>query len=113
MAENEPVLAEAIAEDVVAKKPRGLILRLDNGTVISNRDEITKGTDEVVCLRPEDAYEAGLLSEAHLLRAQALLCEVHAKLPEEGPLRSISTGSKRSADTGVQVGRDLFTLLCL
>ena len=71
-----------------------LALRLDDGTLIK--------ADGAV-LRPGAAYEGGRLTEAHLLRAQALLCEVHAKLPEEGPLRSLSLGSKRSADTGFEV----------
>lgn len=107
MAENGPVSVEPapITGAAIPKKPRGLVLRLDNGTIISNREDITKGAYAAVCLKPEEALEAGMLSEAHLLKAQALLCEVHAKLPEEGPLKSLSSGSKRSADTAFQVCR--------
>ena len=83
-----------------------LALRLDDGTVIrssSDGGEGGGGGGGATVLTPADAYAAGALTEAHLLKAQALLCEVHARLPEEGPLRSI--GSKRSADTAFEVSR--------
>lgn len=85
----------------VEKKPFHFSFRLDDGTVI--RPGKGDGV-EVEVLRPEDAWKAGLLNESHLLRMQALLCEVHAKLPEEGPLKSISLGSKRSMDSVLEVG---------
>ena len=83
----------------VAKPPRKLSLRLDNGTVIRATD-----TAEPSVLKPKDAWEAGMLDESHLLKMQAMLCELHAKLPEEGPLKSISIGSKRSMDSVLEVG---------
>jgi hypothetical protein len=78
-----------------------LVLRLDDGTVIRSSGE--DGEAGVAVLTPAAAYASGVLTEAHLLKAQALLCEAHAKLPEEGPLRSLSMGSKRSADTSFEV----------
>ncbi|EFN55691.1 hypothetical protein CHLNCDRAFT_133959 [Chlorella variabilis] len=80
-----------------------LVLRLDDGTVIKGSGG-GEGGAAVAVLKPAEAYAAGALTEAHLLKAQALLCEVHAKLPEEGALRSLSMGSKRSVDTGFEVG---------
>lgn len=80
-----------------------LVLRLDDGTLIKAAGgEGAEGgaAPAATVLRPADAYSQGNLTEAHLLKAQALLCEIHAKLPEEGPLRSLSLGSKRSTDTG-------------
>lgn len=82
-----------------------LVLRLDDGTLIkADGGEAGEGEGgappAATVLKPADAYSQGSLTEAHLLKAQALLCEVHAKLPEEGPLRSLSLGSKRSTDTG-------------
>ncbi|KAL4432569.1 hypothetical protein ABPG77_000506 [Micractinium sp. CCAP 211/92] len=80
-----------------------LVLRLDDGTLIKAAGgEGAEGSapPAATVLKPADAYSQGSLTEAHLLKAQALLCEVHAKLPEEGPLRSLSLGSKRSTDTG-------------
>ena len=76
------------------------IFRLDNGSVIRSGDE---GAE---MLNPAKAMDRGMLSEAHLLKLQALLCEVHAKLPEEGPLKSISLGSKRSMDSVLEVRPD-------
>ncbi|KAK2079624.1 hypothetical protein QBZ16_002019 [Prototheca wickerhamii] len=79
--------------------PKGMrmTLRLDDGTTIRSRGD---GAAEV--LKPRESYEAGLLSEVHLLRVQALLCQVHAKLPDEGPLKSLSLSSKRSAETVIE-----------
>lgn len=79
-----------------------LVLRLDDGTLIKGSGGGDAGEAATV-LTPTEAYASGALTEAHLLKAQALLCEVHAKLPEEGPLRSLSMGSKRSADTAFEV----------
>eukprot|EP00887_Chlorella_sp_A99_P007918 scaffold12.g7918.t1 len=71
-----------------------LRLRLDNGAIVS----ADKGLVD-----PQTAFKDGLLTEAHLLRAQALVCSAHALLPEDlNPLRSVSAGSKRSADTRVE-----------
>lgn len=84
------------------KKLQKLVLRLDDGTLIKAADHGEGGEAPATAavLKPAEAYNRGSLTEAHLLKAQALLCEVHAKLPEEGPLRSLSLGSKRSVDTG-------------
>lgn len=76
-----------------------LALRLDNGSLICSSGN---GAE---MLNPAQAMDRGLLSEAHLLKMQALLCEVHSKLPEEGPLKSISLGSKRSMDSVLEVRR--------
>lgn len=76
-----------------------LRLRLDSGAIIT-----TAGKDgEAELLDAAAAFTAGQLTEAHLLNAQALLCQIHAKLPDEGHLRTVSAGSKRSADTNVEV----------
>jgi hypothetical protein len=83
-------------------KPRKILLRFDNGTVARFKDLAAK---EVEILRPEEALKAGLLGEEHLFRIQSYLCEVHAKLPEEGPLKSVSLGSKRSIDTVLEAGQ--------
>lgn len=91
--------APAVKRDA-ASLLKKLALRLDDGTVIRASD--SDGATATV-LHPAAAYASGRLTEAHLLRAQALLCEVHAKLPEEGPLHSLSMGSKRSVDTGFEV----------
>ena len=96
--------ADASAPAVVAAQPeeprvRKLALRLDDGTLIRCNGSPSK--PEV--LKPAEAWEAGMLTEAHLLRMQAFLCEVHAKLPEEGALKSISLGSKRSMDSVLDV----------
>ena len=83
-----------------------LVLRLDDGTLIKAAGgEGGDAKAAAMVLRPGAAYSGGKLTEAHLLKAQVLLCEAHAKLPEEGPLRSLSLGSKRSADTGFEVRR--------
>jgi len=81
-------------------KPRKFLLRFDNGTIARFKDLAAK---EVEILRPEEALKAGLLGEEHLFRIQSYLCEIHAKLPEEGPLKSVSLGSKRSIDTVLEV----------
>lgn len=86
-----------MTSDKAAALLKKLVLRLDDGTLIKAGGE---GTDAATVMKPAEAYGVGSLTEAHLLKAQALLCEVHAKLPEEGPLRSLSMGSKRSVDTG-------------
>lgn len=86
------------------KALRRFALRLDDGTLISGCKKHTKSeTASIVCLRPEQAFESGFLHEAELLRVQSLLCEVHAKLPEAGPLKSFSTGTKRSLDSVIEV----------
>lgn len=82
---------------------RRISLRLDDGTIISGCQKHAK-SEAVVCLRPEQAYESGFLHEADLIKVQSLLCEVHARLPEVGPLRSVSTGTKRSLDSVLEVG---------
>ena len=95
-------MAEIDAPPAPAAQPpkpaKRLALRLDDGTLIRASD------NETVVLKPKDAWEAGMLNESHLLRMQALLCELHAKLPDEGPLKSISMGSKRSIDSVLEVG---------
>ena len=93
----------AMSEGRASALLKKLALRLDDGTVIRGGGGEGEAPAAVV-LKPAAAYAAGALTEAHLLKAQALLCEVHAKLPEEGPLRSLSLGSKRSADTAYEVG---------
>lgn len=102
--------AEAAEAAAPAARPTGadllkkLVLRLDDGTLIrGGGGEGGDGKAAATVLRPSEAYTGGKLTEAHLLKAQVLLCEAHAKLPEEGPLRSL--GSKRSTDTGVEVRR--------
>jgi len=76
-------------------------IRLDDGTLIRSSGNDSK--PEI--LKPDEAWQAGLLTEEHLLRMQAILCEIHAKLPEEGPLKSVSVGSKRkSLDSVLEVG---------
>lgn len=104
--------AEAAEAAPAAPQPAGagllkkLVLRLDDGTLIKAAGgEGGDAKAAAVVLRPGDAYTGGKLTEAHLLKAQVLLCEAHAKLPDEGPLRSLSLGSKRSADTGFEVRR--------
>ncbi len=98
-ASPSPPMASERAQKLLSK----LVLRLDDGTLIKAAGgEGAQGSapPAATVLKPADAYSQGSLTEAHLLKAQALLCEVHAKLPEEGPLRSLSLGSKRSTDTG-------------
>lgn len=90
-------VALAVAPQAAPKPIKKLALRLDDGTLIRSAEEAPQ------VLKPEDAWQAGLLNESHLLRAQALLCQLHAKLPEEGPLKSISIGSKRSYDSVLEV----------
>jgi hypothetical protein len=92
--EPAPMIEDALPAPAKTKK---LALRLDNGTLIRPNGQAAE------VLTPSRAMEEGLLSEAHLLKMQALLCEVHAKLPEEGPLKSISLGSKRSLDSVLEV----------
>ena len=92
---GDAAMPDAQAPAAVPPPAKKMRLVLDDGTVILGGGAV---------LRPAAAHEAGLLTEAHLLRAQALLCEEHAKLPEEGPLKSLSAGSKRSADTTLEVG---------
>lgn len=76
-----------------------MTFRLDDGTTIRS-----SGEGKATVLKARESFAAGLLSETHLLRVQALLCEVHAKLPDEGPLKTLSLSSKRSAETDVEVG---------
>lgn len=91
--------AEVPAKRMVA--PAKVVLRLDNGTLAKFACE----TKTVELLSPEAAFKAGALREADLLRIQSYLCEVHAKLPSEGPLKSVSLmSSKRSYDTVLDVG---------
>jgi hypothetical protein len=91
--------AEVCPKRMVA--PVKVVLRLDNGTLAKFACE----TKKVELLSPEAAFEAGALREADLLRIQSYLCEVHAKLPSEGPLKSVSLmSSKRSYDTVLDVG---------
>lgn len=79
--------------------PKRFTFRLDDGTVLQ------RNGDESVVMKPSEAWRAGYLTEEHLLRAQALLCEVHAKLPDEvDGLKSISTSTKRSMDSVLEVG---------
>jgi hypothetical protein len=94
--------ASAEPSDKAEALLKRLVLRLDDGTMIKGSSGEGDAPAATV-LRPAEAYASGALTEAHLLKAQALLCEVHAKLPEEGPLRSLSMGSKRSVDTGFEV----------
>lgn len=90
--------ADSIKELKIAK----VVLRLDDGTMARFKDD----TKSVELLDPQAAWKAGTLKEEHLLRIQSLLCEVHAKLPEEGPLKSVSLlSSKRSIDTVLEVGQ--------
>ncbi|KAL6785284.1 hypothetical protein ACKKBG_A03205 [Auxenochlorella protothecoides x Auxenochlorella symbiontica] len=74
-----------------------MTFRLDDGTTIRS-----SGEGKATVLKARESFAAGLLSETHLLRVQALLCEVHAKLPDEGPLKTLSLSSKRSAETDVE-----------
>jgi hypothetical protein len=99
-------MADAIIAEPAAEAPapapavKSLSLRLDDGTLIRRDAKTAQG----VVLKTEEAWKAGLLKEEHLLHLQALLCEQHSKLPEEAPPKSISTGSKRSSDSVVEVG---------
>ena len=98
---------------VATSKRFSFALRLDDGTLISGcKKHTSEEAAPVVCLKPEEAFEKGYLQEADLLRAQAHLCEVHAKLPEAGPLKSVSTGTKRSLDSVLEVGSAQDALLC-
>lgn len=106
MAAEAAEAAPAPAPPTGAGLLKKLVLRLDDGTLIKAAGgEGGDAKAAAMVLRPGAAYSGGKLTEAHLLKAQVLLCEVHAKLPEEGPLRSLSLGSKRSADTGFEVRR--------
>lgn len=92
-------VVEAPPKRMVA--PTKVVFRLDNGTLAKYALE----SKQVELLSPEAAYKAGALREADLLRIQSYLCEVHAKLPSEGPLKSVSLmSSKRSYDTVLEVG---------
>lgn len=83
-------------------KASKVVFRLDDGTTA----KFICDTKTVELLDPQAAWKAGALKEEHLLRIQSLLCEVHAKLPEEGPLKSVSLlSSKRSIDTVLEVGQ--------
>ncbi|KAI7836070.1 hypothetical protein COHA_010039 [Chlorella ohadii] len=105
MATEAAEAAPAAAQPTGAAPLKKLVLRLDDGTLIKAAGgEGGDAKAAAVVLRPGDAYTGGKLTEAHLLKAQVLLCEAHAKLPDEGPLRSLSLGSKRSTDTGFEVG---------
>lgn len=78
--------------------PKKFTLRLDDGTIIKRDGE------QPVVLAPAEAWKAGHLTEDHLIKAQALLCEMHAKLPDEiEGLKSMSTGTKRSMDSVLEV----------
>lgn len=106
MATEAAEAAPAAAQPTGAALLKKLVLRLDDGTLIKAAGgEGGDAKAAAVVLRPSDAYTGGKLTEAHLLKAQVLLCEAHAKLPDEGPLRSLSLGSKRSTDTGFEVRR--------
>lgn len=96
----EPSEPAAVALVSGAPRIKTLTIRLDDGTVI--RRDGSSSMPQV--LKPAEAWQAGMLTEDHLLRMQALLCEVHAKLPEEGPLKSVTLGSKRSLDSVLEVG---------
>ena len=87
-----------MSEMAPPKPQRKIKFRLDDGTLIAASEDAKPQV-----LKPKEAWEAGLLNESHLLRMQALLCELHAKLPEEGPLKSVSVGSKRSMDSVLDV----------
>ena len=90
--ENAEALAGDKAEEAAAIKeevPKKMVpaskikLRLDDGTLCSFVVE----SKETSLMTPDEAHKAGLLKENHLLKIQAFLCEVHAKLPNEGPLK--------------------------
>lgn len=85
-----------------------LSLRLDNGALIRRGAK-----DQPEVLPAAAAWKAGLLKEEQLLRIKALVCELHSKVPEKEPIKSInSTGSKQSAETVVEVGISLHLLDC-
>ncbi len=97
--EEENKQAEVVPKRMVA--PSKVVLKLDNGTLAKFACE----TRTVELLSPDAAFKAGALTEADLLRLQSYLCAVHAKLPSEGPLKSVSLmSSKRSYDTVLDVG---------
>jgi hypothetical protein len=100
----EGTTEEQKEEQHVEKKlvtPAKVVFRLDNGTLAKYVTE----SKHVELLDPKAAWKAGALKEEHLLRIQSYLCEVHAKLPDEGPLKSVSLmSSKRSIDTVLDVG---------
>ncbi len=95
----EPAAAAPSAGADAPAPARRLVFRLDDGTVI----RAGAGAEPVEVLRPKEAWHAGLLRETHLIALEAKLCEVHAKLPDEGDLKSISTASKRSMDSVLEV----------
>ena len=82
--------ADAVKEEAPKKMvaPSKLKLRLDDGSLCSFVVE----SKEVSLLSSDEAHKAGLLKENHLLRMQSFLCEVHAKLPNEGPLKRYVVG---------------------
>jgi len=82
--------ADAVKEEAPKKMvaPSKLKLRLDDGSLCSFVVE----SKEVSLLSSDQAHKAGLLKENHLLRMQSFLCEVHAKLPNEGPLKRYVVG---------------------
>ena len=92
-------VAMAVDEPPAPRAPKRMRLVLDDGTIIKGEE----GAGAAQRLPAAVAHEAGLLTEAHLLKAQVLLLEEHAKLPEEGPLRTVSGGSKRSSSTAFEV----------
>ena len=101
MSEDAAAPPSTAAAPAPALAPKRILsLRLDDGTLIRHESDGAK----TVVLKTEEAWKAGLLKENHLLRLQAILCEQHSKLPEEAPPKSISTGSKRSSDSVVEVG---------
>jgi hypothetical protein len=107
-------MADAEAGPSQHHKQSRLLLKLDNGTVITNHPRFSTASEiGIAVLRADAAEKAGLLSEADLFNLQAKLCELHAKLPEEGPLKSISSGSKRSFDAVVEVGLQLPRCSCI
>lgn len=66
------------------------LLRLDDGTIIADGSKLQgAGSSGPVMLNAETAYQLGLLKDVHVARLEKLLVELHSKVPNAGPLRSL------------------------
>ena len=84
---------------------RNLTFRLDSGALIGHSEKLLGQAGPGAVLLPvEQAFPRGLVTVQQARRLEHLLQEMHSRVPNAQPLRSISASLKRKEPDTAQVG---------
>ena len=100
-----PILESLSLDCNMSPSYRNLTLRLDSGALIGHSEKLLGQPGSGAVLLPvEQAFPRGLVTIQEARRLELLLQEMHARVPNAQPLRSISASHKRKEPDTAQVG---------